>query len=141
MRRYRTLLLACLAAHGCGGERDATSLSLPLLLPAPLLAEAAPATRAPGGAATTDHTGAEAFRQPAPGADREQQLFFVSGSSFYLEPWLPPPSTSTSRRGLGPLFNAAACSDCHLGGGRGRPPLTAGEPFVGLVLRLGSGER
>lgn len=120
---------------GCGGERDATSLAAPL---GPAQQQG---THAPGGGATTEHSGSAAFLQQAAGGDRQQQLFFVSGSSFYLEPWLPPPSVSTSRRGLGPLFNAAACSDCHLGGGRGRPALGAEDEPAGLVLRLGSGEQ
>ncbi len=128
MRRLRTLVMACLAALGCQGGRDAT-----------WLAAREQGASAPGGGLTSAESGPEAFRQGAPGLAREQQLFFVSGSSFYLEPWLPPPSTSTSRRGLGPLYNAAACADCHLGGGRGQPPLGVGEPFAGVVLRLGSG--
>src|SRR6185295_4937815 len=67
--------------------------------------------------------------------------FFNSGQGFYRDPWLAPPTPIETRAGLGPLCNAHACADCHLGGGRGRPPLDPGGAFVGLVLRLGSGAR
>ncbi|MEY4546088.1 MAG: hypothetical protein RL685_2283 [Pseudomonadota bacterium] len=135
MRRSSTLVAACLAALGCQGERDATLLGAPH--------EAAPESveGSPGGDLTSSNTGTDAFRQQAPASNRDQQLLFISGRSFYLDPWLPPPSVSTSRRGLGPLFNASACADCHLGGGRGQPPGSAEQPFAGLVLQLGSGER
>jgi CxxC motif-containing protein (DUF1111 family) len=119
-----------LAALGCQSAQDATSLS-----------ELAAGASAPGGGLTSPSGGADAFGQRAPNSSREHQLFFNSGLGFYQQAWLPAPSVIESRAGLGPLYNAAACTDCHLGGGRGRPPLDANEPFVGLVVRVGTGER
>ena len=55
---------------------------------------------------------------------------------FFRQAWLIAPSSTTARDGLGPLFNARACTSCHAKGGRGRPPLTPEEPFVSLSLRM-----
>ena len=99
------------------------------------------AATGPGGALTTPLVDGSAFRQRAANSSRDSQLYFNSGEGFYVQPWLPPPTEIETRAGLGPLFNAAACADCHLGGGRGRPPLAPGEAFAGFVLRLGNGQR
>ena len=115
------------AVLGCDPE-DRTALS-----PA--------AAAGPGGALTTPIADGGAFQQRAPNSSRDSQLYFNSGEGFYLQPWLPPPTEIETRAGLGPLYNALACADCHLGGGRGRPPLTPEEEFAGFVLRLGNGTR
>lgn len=114
-------------ALGCASE-DRTSLQ-------------PEAVAGPGGAVTTPLADATAFQQRAPNSSRDSQLYFNSGQGFYLQPWLPPPTEIETRAGLGPLYNALDCAECHLGGGRGRPPLTPEEPFAGFVLRLGNGER
>lgn len=61
------------------------------------------------------------------------QLDFAVGRSFFNQPWVAAPSTTTARDGLGPLFNANACSACHFRNGRGLP---LGQPHQGLLLRL-----
>jgi CxxC motif-containing protein (DUF1111 family) len=99
------------------------------------------AATGPGGALTTPLVDGGAFRQRAPNASRDSRLYFNSGEGFYVQPWLPPPTEIETRAGLGPLYNALACADCHLGGGRGRPPLAPDEEFAGFVLRLGNGAR
>ena len=43
---------------------------------------------------------------------------------------------TTARDGLGPMFNARACSGCHFKDGRGRPPEYMGEVSHGLLIRL-----
>jgi CxxC motif-containing protein (DUF1111 family) len=116
-------------ASACQNEVDRTELA------------AASGVTGPGGELTSPRLDREAFAQRAANSSRESQLFFNSGQGFYRQPWLPPPTPIETRAGLGPLFNARACADCHLGGGRGRPPLEPGEAFVGLVLHLGTGAR
>jgi CxxC motif-containing protein (DUF1111 family) len=115
------------AALGCGRE-DRTSLEWE-------------AAQGPGGALTTPLADGRAFAQRAPQSSRDSQLYFNSGEGFYVQPWLAPPTEIETRAGLGPLYDALACADCHLGGGRGRPPLTPDEEFTGFVLRLGDGAR
>lgn len=38
---------------------------------------------------------------------------FMLGRSFFTVPWVAAPSATTARDGLGPLFNANACTACH----------------------------
>lgn len=44
----------------------------------------------------------------------EQLDEFILGRSFFTIPWVSAPSSTTSRDGLGPLFNANTCESCHL---------------------------
>jgi CxxC motif-containing protein (DUF1111 family) len=50
--------------------------------------------------------------------------------------WVTAPATPQGNDGLGPTFNALSCSGCHPNNGRGAPPASEDEPFVGLLLRL-----
>lgn len=95
-----------------------------------------PAEARPGGATTRAMESRTSFLEPAYNLSLQRQLEFYSGGSFFRQAWLIAPSSSTLRDGLGPLFNARACSTCHVRGGRGRPPLTPREPLVSLTLRL-----
>lgn len=45
----------------------------------------------------------------------EQLDHFILGRSFFTIPWVSAPSSTTSRDGLGPLFNSNTCESCHLG--------------------------
>lgn len=65
----------------------------------------------------------------------EQKLDFHTGESFIHKPWVIAPSTTTARDGLGPLYNASSCGDCHIRNGRMRANSTA--QLSNLVLRLG----
>ena len=95
-----------------------------------------PAETLPGGAATRPMGVRHTFLEPAGNLSSERRVEFYSGGSFFRQAWLIAPSSTTARDGLGPLFNARACSSCHVRGGRGRPPLAPEEPFVSLSLRL-----
>lgn len=89
-----------------------------------------------GGAITTDNHTPLAFSQPAPKLPFEQRGLFELGDSFFNQNWVQAPASTTARDGLGPLFNARACSGCHSRDGRGRPP-TADEDMVsGILFRL-----
>jgi CxxC motif-containing protein (DUF1111 family) len=130
-RRVVALGLTALAL-GCG------SASPP---PAPPLDAS---ERLPGGATTnTFLLGTDAFSLPAENATPEHERAFFSGNSFFNDNWVQAPASTTARDGLGPLFNARSCGSCHFKDGRGRPPLSEDEDFVGLLLRLsvpGGGE-
>ncbi|CAI8283539.1 MAG: hypothetical protein OSA79_03135 [Candidatus Thioglobus sp.] len=45
---------------------------------------------------------------------------FILGKSFFKVPWVASPSVTTARDGLGPLFNANTCINCHKQNGRGK---------------------
>lgn len=71
-------------------------------------------------------------------ADNPQQHEdFAVGGAFFQQPWVTAPASTTARDGLGPLFRANACLACHVGHGRGHPPLTEQEPFLSTVVKLG----
>ena len=47
------------------------------------------------------------------------------------------PASTEASDGLGPLFNARGCQNCHLKDGRGHPPSETGdERAVSMFLRL-----
>lgn len=89
-----------------------------------------------GGATTVFNTTIDAFGQPARNLPLDLRTDFFVGNAFFKRDWVTAPSSTEGSDGLGPLFNARSCSSCHFKDGRGRPPLTSDEPFVGLLFRL-----
>ena len=91
----------------------------------------------PGGEATNRRLmGRNAFIMPAPNLSAEHERHFYSGNGFFNQAWVEAPASTAARDGLGPLFNARNCSDCHAKDGRGAPPEDGLAPFGGLLLRL-----
>jgi CxxC motif-containing protein (DUF1111 family) len=116
MRRRVPLVLAALLA--CGDS------------PGP-----EPGEERSGGDTTVFDTTGNAFALSARNMSFERRQRFVVGNSFFNKNWVEAISSTGSRDGLGPTFNARSCSTCHRKDGRGRPP-EAGEAFAGLLLRL-----
>ena len=58
-----------------------------------------------GGQASIYDETPNAFAQPAPGLDRDQELLFFVGNSFFNQNWVTAPASTRARDGLGPLFN------------------------------------
>ncbi len=91
----------------------------------------------PGGAATTpgstDHP--DAFSRFSNGIGFDGEARFKLGNAIFRKQWVSAPSSTRSSDGLGPLYNARACQNCHLKDGRGRPPAD-GEAGVSMFLRL-----
>lgn len=80
-----------------------------------------------------------AYSRPASNLSSEERALFTVGNSFFTAPWVSAPSTVASRDGLGPLFNAAACQDCHIRDGRGRPP-GPDDSSASSIVRLATAE-
>jgi len=76
-----------------------------------------------------------AFSQFSANLDFARQLDFKVGDGIFRKQWVSSPSSTKSSDGLGPLFNARACQNCHLKDGRGRPPLP-GEAAVSMIMKL-----
>jgi len=78
----------------------------------------------PGGSATTQKgVGTrDAFSQPSRGIGFEGESRFRIGNSMFRKLWVASPSSTDTSDGLGPLYNARGCQNCHLKDGRGRPP-------------------
>jgi len=91
----------------------------------------------PAGAATTKkRVNRDSFSFPSANLTFEQQQTFALGNGFFRKLWVSSPSSTTASDGLGPLFNARACQNCHLKDGRGRPPFENGDPSDSMFLRL-----
>jgi CxxC motif-containing protein (DUF1111 family) len=89
-----------------------------------------------GGETTVFNATSNAFGQPARNLPLDLRTDFFVGNAFFNRNWVTAPSSTAGSDGLGPLFNARSCSSCHFRDGRGRPPLTPDEAFVGLLFRL-----
>ena len=98
-------------------------------------AEARPHDVLQGGETTVFDEGVNAFSLSARNLDPADKDRFFIGNSLFNNNWVTPPSATTARDGLGPLFNARSCSACHFKDGRGRPP-EAGEDLVSMLFRL-----
>jgi CxxC motif-containing protein (DUF1111 family) len=88
-----------------------------------------------GGDATVTAITSNAFGLPNPGLKRDDRRRFELGDSFFTQPWVEAPASTTARDGLGPQFNANSCAGCHVRDGRGQPP-TDQDDSPGLLMRL-----
>ncbi len=93
-------------------------------------------SRAAGAATAMSPTDHAPFSEPASGLTDEQVLDFKLGKALFEKLWVQAPASTISSDGLGPLYNARACSACHVNDGRGHPPANATDPTPGLVIRL-----
>lgn len=89
-----------------------------------------------GGKASINDASPRAFSSPIPGLTNDEELDFFLGNTFFNKVWVPSPASTTASDGLGPFFNAKACSNCHFKDGRGRAPITPGETSSGYLIRL-----
>jgi len=62
---------------------------------------------------TTNIKTKKVFQQQIRGLNDEEQDIFMLGRSFFTIPWVEAPSATTARDGLGPLFSANTCVNCH----------------------------
>lgn len=122
--KYILFLLLVILIVSCSKEDDYI----------PLLAEEN--EELSGGETTIFTQGVNAFGIQASNLKGDNALFFFTGNSLFNQNWVTAPASTTARDGLGPFFNARACSTCHFRDGRGRAPEIVGEINHGLLLRL-----
>lgn len=88
-----------------------------------------------GGEGTVEQADTNAYSLPQANLPMTKRLDFSVGNSFFRNPWVEAPASTSARDGLGPLFNTNSCQGCHIKDGRGHPP-GADTPSVSLFLRL-----
>ncbi|MEO8166372.1 MAG: di-heme oxidoredictase family protein, partial [Betaproteobacteria bacterium] len=96
--------------------------------------EIPPAALSAGGftVALSDQT---AYSAPAPVLTYRQRETFLRGRQHFNQKWVVAPSLGGDW-GLGPTFITDRCSGCHVGGGRGRPPNSADEQMLSVLVRI-----
>jgi CxxC motif-containing protein (DUF1111 family) len=85
-----------------------------------------------GGATTVFEDGEEAFETPAPNLSGDQLERHEVGDEAFS---LVHVEGTGANGGLGPVFDNESCEACHVGDGRGRPPLLQGEAFSSMLFR------
>ncbi|MCQ0970270.1 thiol oxidoreductase [Paracoccus sp. TK19116] len=91
----------------------------------------------PAGAASTRFIdSADAFSQFSANLDVARELDFKVGNGLFRKLWVGAPSSTKGSDGLGPLYNARACQNCHIKDGRGHPPDERGTRSESAFLRL-----
>lgn len=76
-----------------------------------------------------------AFSFPAQNLSLTRRGNHFAGNSFFQNPWVAAPASTSARDGLGPVFNTMSCQSCHIKDGRGKPP-AAGESMRSMLVRL-----
>lgn len=114
----------------------AVSLSACDDAPPPTFIQAEPGEARSGGSTTVRKTDQNAFSLPSANLAPTRRLDFSVGNSFFRNPWVIAPATTTARDGLGPLFNTNACQNCHIKDGRGHPPAPEANNAVSMLVRL-----
>ena len=98
----------------------------------------------PGGAATSEIIEPDtAFSRPVATLPSSALPHFTAGATLFYTRWVARPAKRPALEGLGPLFNALSCEQCHRNDGRGRPPkdnLTEAE-VTGTVVKFPLGSQ
>ncbi len=91
----------------------------------------------PAGAATVrSRKNADAFSQPSNNMGFDRELDFKVGNGLFRKIWVSSPSSTLASDGLGPLYNARGCQNCHIKDGRGNVPEGPEDNAVSLFLRV-----
>ena len=117
---------------GCGSDNSARNKDS---------SRPAPQTRAwqpVGGNATVSFKKDLTFLQFIPDLDLASAPSVSQGRELFVADWTPAPGTRSLLDGLGPLFIADACSDCHLASGRAPSLNQDGTTSHGILFRLGT---
>jgi len=144
---FGVLALAALPAHGQAlddrhlkviDRTPAESAKVAVVLAPPVdFTQPEPFEAHPGGAATVRvRANADAFSQFSANMPFEDEMRFKLGNALFRKSWVAAPSSTAASDGLGPLYNARACQDCHVKDGRGHTPEGPKDGRVSMFLRL-----
>ena len=145
----RPLLLLCVAAPAFAQTLDDRHLPVvprtaeesariaAILAPPTDFTKPEPFEDKPAGAATVRaRMNADAFSQFSANMPFAHEMDFKLGNALFRKTWVASPASTLASDGLGPVYNARACQDCHLKDGRGHPPEGPGDSPVSMFLRL-----
>ncbi|MBV7379990.1 thiol oxidoreductase [Maritimibacter sp. DP4N28-5] len=91
----------------------------------------------PAGAATSLAPVTEqSFTHPSANMNLARRLDFVAGHSLFEKIWVQAPTVTRASDGLGPLYNARGCQNCHIRNGRGHLPEGPDDNAVSFVMAL-----
>ena len=121
---HRIALLLALSLHLVACDKN------------PQFTEAEPGEALSAGSATVRKADQNAFSLPSANLSPSRRLDFSVGNSFFRNPWVSAPATTTARDGLGPLFNTNGCQNCHIKDGRGHPPAPDARSAASMLVRL-----
>lgn len=108
-----------------------------VLAPPADFTQAEPFEAKSGGAATVRaRDTSDAFSLSSANMPFEREMDFKLGNALFRKTWVAAPSSTKASDGLGPLYNARGCQDCHLKDGRGHPPEGDGDDRVSMFLRI-----
>lgn len=93
-------------------------------------------TNSAGAATVRARDGADAFSQASANMPFDAEMTFKLGNALFRKTWVASPASTLASDGLGPLYNARACQDCHLKDGRGHTPEGPEDGRVSMFLRL-----
>jgi CxxC motif-containing protein (DUF1111 family) len=91
---------------------------------------------ASGGDTTVDTDGPRAFRSIAPNAANKYVAPFLFGQRIFDIVWEYKPDLQPTTDGLGPVYNRAACRECHDRNGRGGLPAETSERRKAILVRI-----
>ena len=89
-----------------------------------------------GGATTVSATNQHAFGRSLANLPVESLRDFAYGNRIFNTTWVTAPASTADFDGLGPLFNRASCTGCHVRDGRGRPPKAVGGKLDSALVRV-----
>ena len=89
-----------------------------------------------GGDTTIFNSSPSAFGFAARNLKGDRKTTHFLGDSFFKSAWVTAPSSVEGRDGLGPLFNAKACTSCHSKDGRSSPYDDESTTGLALLFRL-----
>lgn len=89
-----------------------------------------------GAATVRARADADAFSQFSANTSPEGEMAFRLGNGLFRKLWIAAPASTRASDGLGPLYNARACQDCHIKDGRGHTPLDDDDTRVSLFVRI-----
>ena len=132
-----SLLALCLLAS-CGGGSESNTAPIPddkdvMISPA----EAVENEHLSGGEASIKKVQSDAFSENSNNmVSVERKKTFNLGDDFFNNPWVEGSASTSSRDGLGGLFNNNACQDCHIRDGRGHAPVDENDTdFDSMLFR------